>query len=163
MTTLYARKKKLVDWEVQGTFLVRVVFYWALCVLVTGLVLLAWQIIVGQDGPFLSHFRFDLLWIDYRAALIASLFTLPLVLFDAVHVSHRFVGANARFRRSMRALADGETVDPIRFRKGDFWQEMADEFNNVASYVESLKRQAAEASKQPRPKAQDEFEPATVN
>lgn len=137
-----ARKKKLVDWDVQGTLLLRVVFYWTLCVLVTGLVLLAWQVIVSPNGPFLSHFRFDLLWIDYRAALIASLFTLPLIIVDAIRVSHRFAGPMKRLRNSMRGLASGETVDLIRFRKGDFWHDLAEEFNDVAIYVERLKRQA---------------------
>ena len=52
--------------------------------------------------------------------------------------------------RSLRALANGEKVDLIRFRRNDFWQEMADEFNNVAIYVEKLKNQAADAGKSPR-------------
>jgi len=137
------RKKKFTDANVQGTLLVRAVFYWAMCILNTGLVLLCWQIIVAPPGNFASFFRFDLLWIDYRAALIASLFTLPLILFDVLNISHRFAGPNSRFRQSMRDLAAGKDVDLIRFRGGDFWQEMADEFNDVAIYVEKLKRQAA--------------------
>ena len=146
MANQIARKKKFVDWDVQGTLMMRTVFYWVLCVLVTGLVLLAWQIVVGPDGPFWSHFRLDLLWIDYRAALVASLFTLPLILIDARNISHRFTGPNKRFRRAMRELASGETVDLIRFRDNDFWQGMADEFNDLAIYVEKLKRQAGVSS-----------------
>ncbi len=142
MAEKFARKKKFVDWNVQGTLLVRAVFYWAMCILNTGLVLLCWQIIVAPPGNFTSFFRFDLLWIDYRAALIASLFTLPIILIDVLNISHRFVGPNCRFRRAMRELAEGKEVDLIRFRGGDFWQEMAEEFNAVAIYVEKLKRQA---------------------
>ncbi|MGD9722379.1 MAG: hypothetical protein AB7O59_12820 [Pirellulales bacterium] len=137
------RRKKFIDFDVQGTLLVRVVFYWALCILVTGLVLVAWQVLVSENGPFLSHFRLDLLWIDYRAALIASLFTLPLILFDTLHISHRFAGPNSRLRRSMRELAAGQKVEPVRLRPNDFWQGMAAEFNDLIVYVERLKRQAA--------------------
>jgi hypothetical protein len=165
VTEKYARKKKLVDFDVQGTLVIRAVFYWILCVLVTGLVLLGWQILVAPDGPFWSYFRLDLLWIQYRAALIASLFTLPLILIDAIHVSHRFTGPNSRLRRSMRALAAGEEVELIRFRGNDFWQKMADEFNDVAIYVEKLKRQAGVISTTRSKESHDEssFEPSAVN
>jgi hypothetical protein len=37
----------------------------------------------------------------------------------------------------MRALARGEHVEPIEFRRGDFWKEFADEFNAVAARVQS--------------------------
>jgi hypothetical protein len=161
VTEKQARKKKLVDFDVQGTLVFRVVFYWILCVLVTGLVLLGWQIVVAPDGPFWSYFRLDLLWIQYRAALIASLFTLPLILVDAIHVSHRFTGPNSRLRRSMRALARGEEVELIRFRNNDFWQKMADEFNDVAVYVEKLKRQAGISNG--RSSDESEYEPSAAN
>jgi hypothetical protein len=143
----FNRKKKFIDGNVQGTLLVRAVFYWAMCILNTGLVLLCWQIIVAPPGNFLSFFRLDLLWIDYRAALIASLFTLPVILIDVLNISHRFAGPNSRLRRAMRELAAGKDVDLIRFRGGDFWQEMADEFNDVAIYVEKLKQQAMAVNK----------------
>ncbi len=155
MATSIARKKKLVDWDVQGTLLIRTAFYWVLCVLMTGLVLLAWQVLSGPEGSFWSHLRLDLLWIDYRAALIASVFTLPLILIDTVLISHRFTGPNSRMRRSMRRLAAGETVDLIRFRDNDFWQGMADEFNAIAIYVESLKRQAGNGSTKGRPETRE--------
>jgi hypothetical protein len=34
-----------------------------------------------------------------------------------------------RFRRTLRHLAAGENVAPIRLRHGDFWKEMANDFN----------------------------------
>jgi hypothetical protein len=151
----------MVDWDLQGSLLIRATFYWALCILNTGLVLLAWQVLTGPDGSFWHHLRLDMLWIDYRAALIASLFTLPLILIDVRNFSHRFAGPNSRFRRAMRELASGKEVDLIRFRGSDFWQEMADEFNAVAIYVEKLKRQAG-VSEKPRAESTADY-PVGVN
>jgi hypothetical protein len=162
VTQPIARKKKLIHWDVQGTLLIRTAFYWALCILVTGLVMLAWTIYKGPNGAFISHFRFGVLWQHYGFALIASLFTLPLILIDTLHISHRFIGPNSRIRKSMRALADGETVDLIRFRKNDFLHEMADEFNDVAIYVEKLKRQVAELSEGRAPAADNRREPVAA-
>ena len=45
------------------------------------------------------------------------------------------VGPLLRVRRSMRALARGEAVEPIEFRGGDYWKEIADEFNAVRARV----------------------------
>jgi hypothetical protein len=44
-----------------------------------------------------------------------------------------------RFRRTLRELADGETIDPLKFRDADYWSEMADDFNKVAAKLGALK------------------------
>ena len=56
---------------------------------------------------------------------------LPILLLDVLITSNRFAGPLYRLRRSMRALAAGEHVQPVVFRDGDFWHEIADEFNAV--------------------------------
>jgi hypothetical protein len=65
------------------------------------------------------------------------------VLWDVLYLSNKIVGPIYRMRRSLRALGAGEYVAPVEFRKGDFGLELADEFNAVAAYVESLKQQIA--------------------
>ena len=42
-----------------------------------------------------------------------------------------------------KALARGEHVDPIHFRKGDMWQECAEELNAVLARVQGLSAQAS--------------------
>jgi len=105
--------------------------------------LLAWNIYNSPNGPFFGFFRYDQLWDRYGTVMVVSVVMLPIVLFDVLFLSNRIVGPIYRMRRSLRALAAGEYVAPIEFRKGDFRLELADEFNAVAAYVESLKQQIA--------------------
>ena len=76
------------------------------------------------------------LWFYVGCACEISLVLLPLVVFDILRLSNRFVGPLLRLRQSMRQLAQGEHVDPIEFRCNDFWREFADEFNAVLARVQ---------------------------
>jgi hypothetical protein len=67
-----------------------------------------------------------------------------LAVYDMLRLSHRFAGPMLRFRRAMRDLGRGEQVEPLRFRDGDFWQEMAAEFNAVLQRVERQRDEGAE-------------------
>jgi hypothetical protein len=130
------RKHLFVDPKVQGALIVRVVLYWAVCLIGITLMLLAWQTITGP--PELLYSRLRELWFSYGPALIASLILLPLVIVDIVRMSNRFVGPLVRLRRSMRELARGEQVRAIAFRDGDFWLDFADEFNALRDRMEAL-------------------------
>jgi methyl-accepting chemotaxis protein len=140
---LTPRKRLFVDPKVQRTLMVRVVVYWCLCIATSALILLAWNIVNAPDGSFFSFFRFDQLWSQYGTVMVAAAMLLPIMLLDVLQISNRIVGPIYRMRRSLRALAAGEYVAPIEFRKGDFGLELADEFNAVDAYVESLKQQIA--------------------
>ncbi len=137
---LTPRKRLFVDPKVQGALLVRAVAYWCFYVLVIVELLLCWNIAVGPEGSFFSQFRMDQIWQQHGIVLIASLLVLPVVLYDVLRVSNRFVGPIYRMRRTLRSLAAGEYVGKLQFRKGDYRLELADEINAVADYIESLKR-----------------------
>ena len=128
------RRQLFVDPKIQGTLVVRVIVYWVVCLITVTLMLLCWRILNGPARMFYRHF--DDMWFFYGPALIASLILLPLVILDVVRLSNRFVGPFMRLRCSMRALARGEHVAPIKFRQGDFLMEFADEFNAVAALVQ---------------------------
>ncbi len=128
------RKRFFVDPKVQGALALRVAFYWLVCTVTMTLMLLCWRIITGPIRPFYAHV--DDLWLFHGPAVIASLLLLPLVALDIVRMSNRFTGPMLRLRRSMRALARGEQVEPIEFRGGDFWQEFAAEFNALVQRVQ---------------------------
>ena len=128
------RKRLFVDPKVQGALVLRVILYWVVCLITITLMLLCWRILTGPARAFYQHF--DEMWFYYGPALLASLLLLPLVLVDLVRFSTRFVGPFLRLRRAMRGLARGEHVEPIEFRRGDFWKEFADEFNAVVARVQ---------------------------
>jgi hypothetical protein len=129
------RRQLFVDAKIQGTLVVRVILYWVVCLMTITLMLLCWRILTGPALPFSRHF--DDMWFFYGPALIASCILLPLVIVDVVRLSNRVVGPFLRLRCSMRALARGEQVELIEFRRGDFWKEFADEFNAVVARVRS--------------------------
>jgi methyl-accepting chemotaxis protein len=130
------RKRLFVDPKVQGALIARVVLYWVACLITIALMLLCWDIITGPTRLFYMHF--DDMWFYYGPPAIASCLLLPLVIVDIIRLSNRFVGPLLRLRRSMRALARGENVEPIEFRGGDFWHDLADEFNAVRARIRQL-------------------------
>ena len=130
----FTRKQLFVDPKVQGTLVFRVIAYWVLCVVAISLMLLCWRIITGPARMPFTHL--DDMWFHFGPALIASFFLLPLVIYDIVRTSNRFAGPLFRLRRTMRQLANGEHVKPIRFRGSDFWQDLAEDFNAVARRVQ---------------------------
>jgi hypothetical protein len=135
------RKHLFVDYKVQGALINRVVIYWLVCLVTLTLMILCWRIITGPARMFYTHF--DDMWFFYGPALIGSLLLLPLVVFDIVRLSNRFVGPLLRLRRSLRALARGEEVPLLEFREGDFWQDFAQEFNAIADRMHKLNKNAS--------------------
>jgi hypothetical protein len=126
-----------VDYRVQGALIVRVVLYWLICLATMAFLLLGWGMISGPARPLNGHL--NELWALYGPAAVASLLVLPAVIFDLVRLSNRFAGPMFRLRRSMHDLAQGKPVAAVRFRRSDFWQEFADDFNTVAARAEEAK------------------------
>lgn len=123
----HKRRQLFVDPRVQGALVLKTVLYWIMCVVAITLMLLCWRIVTGPARMFYTHF--EDMWFHFGPALVASFLVLPLVVYDMVRMSNRFCGPLFRLRRSLRALARGEPVAPISFRDGDFWPEIAQEFN----------------------------------
>ncbi len=137
----------VVDPGVQGALVLRVVLYWVICLVAVTLMLLCWRTIFGGAQPLCL--AMEGVWLDFGPALVASLALLPLVIFDVLRVSNRFTGPLFRLRRAMRALARGEQVPPISFREGDFWIEIAHEFNALAARLEPPAGPSAEVEEEP--------------
>lgn len=135
------RKRFLVDYGVQGALIGRVLVYWVLC-------LLGVLVIRGIVSSMCSILSIPLndtgsLWL---AELLACCLFVPLVVCDVLRVTNRFVGPMRRLRREMQRLAQGESVAPVVFRKGDMWQDFAEAFNALRSHVDALSGRAPEPS-----------------
>ena len=135
------RSRLFVDYKVQGALVVRVLTYWLVCLATLTLMILCWRTITGPARLFFTHF--DEMWFQFGPAVIGSTMLVPLVVFDILRLSNRFVGPLIRLRRSLNALGRGEEVAPLEFRTGDFWQGIADEFNTVAQRMHKLNQAAA--------------------
>jgi hypothetical protein len=55
---------------------------------------------------------------------------------DAIKYTHRIVGPIYRFRKAIEALKNGEDMEPIRLRDGDYLTELRDEFNEMLRVLE---------------------------
>jgi len=116
----HLRKQNFVDSTVQGALLRRIVMHWVMYFIVAGIAIVLLQAMLGgPDGkPMLER-------------VISEIRE-----FTTVRFSNRFVGPVGRLRRYLRQLgADGNT-ERLSFRGGDFWSEMAEEFNVVAAKIE---------------------------
>jgi hypothetical protein len=143
------RKRLITDVQIQGALAVRVVLYWLLCLLAIGILLLLWGMLAMPLSPLDQQLR-DL-WSLYRPTAIMSLFLLPIIVVDVLRLTHRFAGPMFRIRRMMHDLAQGKSVELVKFRKGDFWQDFARDFNAVAARL----RETQAVSALETPEAED--------
>lgn len=122
-----ARKKSFVDAEVQGALLLRLAGHWCLFVIANCVAFAFWEVLIERSAgseraasPVLSALV---------PCLITSAALLPAFLYDTVRLSNRFAGPVMRLRKALRDLAEGRPIEPLKFRKGDFWASAADDFN----------------------------------
>src|SRR5262249_31329705 len=120
-----------IDRHIQGTLLLRALAYWAVCLIMQQLIVFLFVLVTSSsDDVHINGAR--VLWY-IQVSILASLAILPLIVLDILKLSHRWVGPIFRLRASLRALTLGKPVSPIRFRKGDFWQDLARDVNVVTA------------------------------
>ena len=131
------RARILVDPKVQWAIAGRILLHWVLflvCILSISSMVRVLSA-VGEQ-PFSEAFR---------SALVAQipifgvmLMLLPVFLLDTLKLSNRFAGPMYRLRTAIRSLSESEKTNSIKFRTGDFWQEVATDFNTVLSQIDEL-------------------------
>jgi hypothetical protein len=135
------RRKHFTDRAVQGALLLHVVGNWLMFLLVVAIFLLFIEMFA--NGPREAVHAMLRRYAPFAWAVVVLA---PMFLWDMVKLSHRFAGPMVRLRREMRNLAEGRAVAPIRFRDGDFWQDLAVDFNRVAERVQTLEAALRERS-----------------
>jgi nitrogen fixation/metabolism regulation signal transduction histidine kinase len=71
---------------------------------------------------------FDLMWKPMTAVL---LFNVIVLIAANIYYSHRIAGPVYRMKKVVQQKLDGQKVEPIRFRKDDEFQELADLVNRL--------------------------------
>jgi hypothetical protein len=127
----HLRKRIFVDAEVQGALIRRVIVHWAAFAATLAIILGAVQFFTNPLAPFEEQLA--LFPRRHGLTFIILLLLLPAFLWDTARLSHRFSGPVLRLRRMMKDLAGGEDPGELRFRDGDFWQELGDHFNGIRS------------------------------
>ncbi|HUG90242.1 MAG TPA: hypothetical protein VML55_05385 [Planctomycetaceae bacterium] len=137
------RKRLFVDPTVQGAIVRRAALYWGACLMFVCLPLIIGRTLTDPSRLFYEHLG-DL-WAQSWPLLTCAVLILPVILYDLAKLTNRFAGPVVRLRRALKQLADGRPVEPVRFREGDFWPELAAEFNRAAGHLEQQAGGSAEA------------------
>lgn len=140
MKQTYKRHRILVDREVQGGIAWRLTLHWVATAIVALSMTVLLQFFADPTTTMLGHLttRAD----RWAPVMIAFAVTLPIAVLNLVRFAHKFAGPVVRLRRMMRELAAGEEVGPLKFRDGDCWGELADDFNKLVETMNELRAEA---------------------
>lgn len=134
-----ARGKLFIDKRVQGTLARRVLTHWLLFFVACSVTLLSLQYFLGEPGRSFSE-HLSVLWNQYAIFVVLLIAMLPSFIYDTIRLSNRFAGPIVRLRRGLKELTEGEDVENMNFRDGDFWMELSDDFNRLAQRVKELEK-----------------------
>ena len=151
----HKRKRLLVDPAVQGALVLRVTRYWIASLLALITMQVAFEMALAAAYPFENGPAvMDVLtgmWVFMLRGLIVTVFLLPALIWDLLRFSHRFAGPISRLKHAMNDLADGKPVEPIHFRKDDFWYEFAEAFNRISDKVQPAAEERIPDAEEPEP------------
>ena len=137
------RTQILVDPTVQWAIARRILTHWCLLLvcLISTSVMFRLLISVG-DQSFYESMKAAIV---AQAPLLLVMFILmPIFLRDTLQLSNRFAGPMYRLRTALGEVAGGGQGGKIKFRDGDFWLEVADDYNLVHEQLQILKSRNAE-------------------
>jgi len=138
------RRTQVVHRQVQYKLALRLVLHWAVFALAFAALSPLWRLLQSGGSLPLSE---SLSRLASDAAMLGVLLVclLPYFVYDSLKLSNRFAGPMVRLHRAIRGLSQGETVAPIHFRQGDFWPEVADDFNGMLDRWGTHRGDATEA------------------
>jgi hypothetical protein len=121
------RTKQFVDASVQGALARRIIVHWLLFLIVAALAAFVLQVLSNPFRPLAEHAR-DLWW-THGPFLLVLVFLLPVFIVDTIKVSHRFAGPIFALRRALREIGEGKPPRKLKFRRKDFWHDLAEDYN----------------------------------
>ncbi len=130
------RKKHFVDTAVQGSLARRIIFHWLVFLLVASLVSFLLQVLSNPFRPLADHVQN--LWWTHGPFLLVLVFLLPVFVVDAIKLSNRFAGPVYSLRRAIRDIVQGQRPRKLRFRRHDFWHDLADDYNAMLLHLNLL-------------------------
>ena len=130
------RQRYFCDAEVQTGLLKRMAYYWIACILFLTLPLALIKTVAQPDVFFVDNIKS--VFANHWPLLLMLIFFLPFAMNDAVRFSNRFVGPIYRLRTELRAFENGGKFKKIKFRQGDFWQDMLPGLNQLGQRLAEL-------------------------
>lgn len=124
------RKKAVVNPRVQWTLATRVVIHFFVFVCAGAVFGLINQFLAD---PFAgASENLAAFWKSCGPMLIALVCLMPIFIRDTLTLSNRIAGPIHNMKNTIRRIAAGERdVRPLKFRKGDLWDDLPDLFNSM--------------------------------
>jgi hypothetical protein len=132
------RKKHFIDTCVQGALARRIIVHWLVFLAVGSLVAFILQVLSNPFRPLSNHVH-DM-WYTHGPFLLVLLFLLPVFVVDTIKLSHRFAGPIYALRKAIREVASGQKARRLKFRKRDFWHDVANDYNSMLERLNVLER-----------------------
>lgn len=131
------RRQVVVDWPIQYGFAFRLLGRWIVLIAIVGCCSTMAQYVAcaAADAKEISLTLQTAVWSFVGAAVLL----IPVLVWDAIKMSHRFVGPIIRMKRAIRAIGEGRYQE-IKLRKGDYWHELASELNQMQAKLKERQR-----------------------
>ena len=121
------RSNYWVNGRIQGALALRIIAHWIIFAFIAAVLTFTMQFL---GDPLLSFSeQLSNVWQNQGLFGLVIVLLMPLFIYDTVRLSHRFAGPIVRLRRALQEVADGQQPVRLKFRDGDFWKELADDYN----------------------------------
>jgi hypothetical protein len=130
------RTKHFIDASVQGTLARRLILHWCVFLIVTSVAAFVLQVLSNPFESITVHAQE--LWFTHGPLLLVMIFLLPAFVVDTIKLSNRFAGPIFSLRRSIRSIVQGKPAQKLKFRRHDFWHDLADDYNAMLLRMELL-------------------------
>lgn len=132
------RSRILVDPKVQWAIGRRVMLHWflfAICLVSVNMMM--------ETISMLSEESFSAaVWSaasGQSSIIVVMAVMLPMFVLDTMKLTNRFAGPMHRLRQAILKLPSGDPIKPLSFRSGDFWSDVANDFNRLTRQHEAIR------------------------
>ncbi|MEQ8211693.1 MAG: hypothetical protein RH917_17960 [Lacipirellulaceae bacterium] len=128
------RQKLYVDARTQRALALRMVLHCLCFMTVGGTVAAVGQYLtnpIGDRGELTTK-----ILTNFSLYALTFVVLLPALLLDSFRLSNRIVGPVDRLRSTIKTLARGEAVPPLKFRQRDYWQDIPEDFNRLLARLD---------------------------
>jgi hypothetical protein len=140
------RTKHFIDASVQGTLARRLILHWCVFLIVTSVAAFVLQVLSNPFESIATHAQE--LWFTHGPLLLVMIFLLPAFVVDTIKLSNRFAGPIFSLRRSIRSIVQGNPAQKLKFRRHDFWHDLADDYNAMLLRLELLQETDAQLAEE---------------
>ncbi len=138
------RTKHFIDSNVQGALARRILLHWLAFMAVAFLVSFILQVLSNPFRPISAHLQ-DM-WFTHGPFLLVMVFLLPVFVVDSIKLSHRFTGPVFNLRRAICEIAAGAAPRKLKFRRHDFWKDLAEDYNAMLTQLGAFDNEQTEST-----------------